>query len=152
MWTYAKCSASRSAINMEKFETTTKGGLVHFCALFADVGSAQQALALVALSLLFKVINEQPRWLSATLAFVSRPHGPSVRPTTPSASRLPHTMAPDFPLQTDRCRKNILSSRWGRKQAGPFGERRSEIPNSKSSTYARMHVPERIHTGRARPE
>ena len=33
MWTYAKCSASRSAINMEKFETTRKGGSVHFCAL-----------------------------------------------------------------------------------------------------------------------
>ena len=52
MWAYAKCSALRSAINMEKFETTRKGGSVHICALVPmSVGSAQQAHALVALSL-----------------------------------------------------------------------------------------------------
>ena len=50
MWTYAKCSASRSAINMEKFETTRKGGSVHFCALVPMSVARNKAFALVALS------------------------------------------------------------------------------------------------------
>mgnify|MGYP006264200803 CR=1 len=50
MWTYAKCSASRSAINMEKFETTRKGGSVHFCAL-VPMSVARNKLSRSSLSL-----------------------------------------------------------------------------------------------------
>ncbi len=50
MWTYAKCSASRSAINKEKFETTRKGGSVHFCAL-VPMSVARNKLSRSSLSL-----------------------------------------------------------------------------------------------------